>query len=82
VGKNLRADDEVAYQRKLAALVRSMRRHVGITQRELADIAGTAQSHVSDIETGTVGVGLFTLKRIAEACGYSFKIVIERRYEA
>lgn len=82
MGKNLRADDEVTYQRELAAIIRDMRKHVDITQLELASRVGTAQSHISEIETGTVGVGVFMLKRIAQACGYDFKIVIERRYEA
>jgi transcriptional regulator with XRE-family HTH domain len=40
-----------------------------MTQKQLADLTGTAQSTISDIETGVVSVSLDVYLRLLEALG-------------
>lgn len=53
--------------RQAAAALRARRRALGITQKQLAAITGTAQSTISDIETGVVSVSLDVYLRLLEA---------------
>jgi HTH-type transcriptional regulator / antitoxin HipB len=55
--------------RQAAAALRSRRRARGITQKQLAATTGTAQSTISDIETGVVSVSLDVYLRLLEALG-------------
>ena len=55
--------------RQAAAALRAMRRARGMTQKQLAQVTGTAQSTVSDIETGVVSVSLDVYLRLLEALG-------------
>ncbi|MDZ4309481.1 MAG: helix-turn-helix transcriptional regulator [Cypionkella sp.] len=55
--------------RQAAAALRARRRARGMTQKQLAQITGTAQSTVSDIETGVVSVSLDVYLRLLEALG-------------
>ncbi len=55
--------------RQAAAALRSRRRARGITQQQLAATTGTAQSTISDIETGVVSVSLDVYLRLLEALG-------------
>lgn len=55
--------------RQAAAALRSRRRAKGITQKQLAETTGTAQSTISDIETGVVSVSLDVYLRLLEALG-------------
>lgn len=53
-----------------AALVRLARRRAGLTQRELARRAGTAQSVVARIESGRTSPAADTLARLLAAAGF------------
>ncbi len=55
--------------RQAAAALRARRRAQGMTQKQLAQATGTAQSTVSDIETGVVSVSLDVYLRLLEALG-------------
>lgn len=49
--------------------LRNERRRQGLTQREMARLAGTTQSAISEAESGTTDVRLSTLTRWAAALG-------------
>lgn len=55
--------------RQAATALRAVRRTRGMTQRQLAEATGTAQSTISDIETGVVSVSLDVYLRLLEALG-------------
>jgi transcriptional regulator with XRE-family HTH domain len=55
-----------------ANLLREARRRAGLTQRELAKRAGTAQSVVARIERGLRDPSWQTLERLIAAAGFSF----------
>lgn len=55
--------------RQAATALRARRRARGMTQKQLAQATGTAQSTVSDIETGVVSVSLDVYLRLLEALG-------------
>ncbi|HCY98424.1 MAG TPA: hypothetical protein DHV56_00285 [Rhodobacter sp.] len=55
--------------RQAASALRARRRARGMTQKQLAQATGTAQSTVSDIETGVVSVSLDVYLRLLEALG-------------
>ncbi|MGI9016132.1 MAG: helix-turn-helix domain-containing protein [Euzebya sp.] len=55
-------------------LVRDARRVAGLSQRELADRAGTSQPAIARYEAGTVTPDLDTLARILHACGHRLQI--------
>lgn len=50
------------------------RNSVGLTQKELSQRTGIAQSDISRIENGNGNPSLKTLKRLAEAMGKKIKI--------
>lgn len=60
--------------RQAAAALRARRRARGLTQKQLAAITGTAQSTISDIETGVVSVSLDVYLRLLEALGADLAI--------
>lgn len=45
-----------------------------MTQKQLADVSGTAQSTISDIETGVVSVSLDVYLRLLESLGSDLSI--------
>lgn len=51
--------------------LRFWRRKRGMTQAQLAAAVGTAQSHISAIENGEVGVSFETMRRIADELAVS-----------
>lgn len=63
------ASHSVRSLRQAASVLRARRRARGITQKQLAEITGTAQSTISDIETGVVSVSLDVYLRLMEALG-------------
>jgi transcriptional regulator with XRE-family HTH domain len=67
---------------RLGRVIAEMRIHANLTQSQLAERAKTTQSHISEIETGATGIGLYVLRRVVGALGYDCKIIVERRYEA
>lgn len=59
----------------LAAQLRLLRFRRGLTQEELAESAGIAQTTVSRYETGGVTPGIWALQQMLEALGY--RLVLE-----
>jgi transcriptional regulator with XRE-family HTH domain len=56
-----------------AELVRRARLAAGLTQRELAQRAGTAQSVVARVETGQTSPSMNTLERLLAAAGHELR---------
>ena len=65
-----------------AFFLREVRRLSGLTQRDLADRAGTSQPAIARIESGLANPGLSTLERIAAAAGYDVKLSLIPRAPA
>ena len=59
-----------------AALLREARSQAGLTQRELARRAGTAQSVVARIEGGATSPSWETLARLLEAAGFALDVAL------
>ena len=57
--------------------LRAARRRRGLTQRELAALAGTGAGTVSDLESGRRGAYPRTIRRIADALGTEVEHLIE-----
>jgi transcriptional regulator with XRE-family HTH domain len=57
-----------------ASLIKSVRRRAGLTQAELARLAGTSQSVVSAYEHGRRDPGFETLRRLVEAGGQRLRL--------
>lgn len=57
------------YIRSIAENIRKLREQKGMTQEELAELAGISQSHLSKIEAGSRNIGMKTYVRILEALG-------------
>ena len=55
--------------RQAGSALKALRQSRKITQKQLADLTGTAQSTISDIETGVVSVSLDVYLRLLEALG-------------
>jgi transcriptional regulator with XRE-family HTH domain len=55
-------------------LLREARASAGLTQRQLAERAGTAQSAVARYETARALPGLDTLHRLLAACGQRLEL--------
>src|SRR3979490_2316867 len=62
-----------------AELLRQARERAGLSQRELAQRAGTAQSVVARIERGLTSPTWDTLERLLEAAGYELAAQLEPR---
>ena len=63
-------------------LVREMRLRRTMSQRELAELAGTRQAAISRIERGLVSPSVDTLERIVEAMGERLVMSTEARDSA
>ena len=50
------------------------RKAAGLTQKQLADKTGIAQSDISKLETGSANPALRTLQRLAQGMGMKMKI--------
>jgi transcriptional regulator with XRE-family HTH domain len=59
-------------------LIRDARRLAGLTQGELAERLGTAQSAVSNWERGRETPRVDTLARVLEACGFEADLTFRR----
>jgi transcriptional regulator with XRE-family HTH domain len=59
------------------ALVRELRRGAGLSQRALAQRAGTSQPAVARYEGGAATPSWETLQRLATACGWHVRIVAD-----
>lgn len=62
-----------------AAAIRSARRQRGLTLRELAQLAGTSHSTLSQYEGGTKVPRVDTLERILRAAGYGLDLRLAPR---
>jgi transcriptional regulator with XRE-family HTH domain len=60
-------------------LVREARKRVGLTQRELAERAGTTQSAIARIETGRSTPSFDTVLRLLRLCGLDLDIMLVER---
>lgn len=56
-------------------LVREARLRAGLTQRELADRAGTTQSAIARMETGRTSPAFEQVERLMRLCG--FQLIVE-----
>lgn len=54
-------------------MLKELRKHVGITQKQAAKILGITQQAISDLENRE-NIGIETLKKIADAYGYRCEI--------
>jgi transcriptional regulator with XRE-family HTH domain len=55
--------------------LREARRRSGLSQEQVAELVGTSQSAVSELETGVIGPRLSTARRWADALGYDLALV-------
>ncbi|CAN5334948.1 hypothetical protein BH20ACT5_BH20ACT5_08820 [soil metagenome] len=58
-------------------LIREARRRAGLTQRELAERAGTTQSAVARAESGRVDPGFETVRRLMRHCGFNLLVALD-----
>src|SRR6059058_1834176 len=56
-------------------LVREGRKRAGLTQKDLADSAGTTQSAIARLEAGRSTPSLETVERLLRLCG--FQLIVE-----
>lgn len=60
-------------------LVREARRRRGLTQRELAALAGTTQSALARLETGRTTPSFDTVLRLVRLCGLDLDLMLVER---
>jgi transcriptional regulator with XRE-family HTH domain len=60
-------------------LVREARRRAGLSQRELAERAGTTQSAVARLETGRSTPSFDTVLRLVRLCGLDLDVMLVER---
>jgi transcriptional regulator with XRE-family HTH domain len=58
-------------------LVREARRRAGLTQRELADRAGTTQSSIARLETGQTSPSFDLVVRLIRLCGFRLDVFLD-----
>jgi predicted nucleotidyltransferase/DNA-binding XRE family transcriptional regulator len=58
----------------IASLLREARVRAGLSQAELADLAGTSQSAINRYERGIVEPSISTLRRLLRACGQQLQL--------
>lgn len=68
--------DSSERKRQLGAAIRRERERQGLSQRMLALMAGSNQTHIWEIENGSVSVGLDLLCRIADSLGVQVRDLI------
>ena len=68
-------DREYATSQHLGALLRERRRALGLTQDDVAELAGTTQKTLSMLETGKPTARLDKLADVAEAVGLAVTLV-------
>lgn len=59
---------------EVATLLREARRRAGLSQAELAELAGTSQSAVNRYERGVVEPSIPTLRRLLQVCGMKLRL--------
>ncbi len=63
-------------------LVREARRRAGLSQRHLADLAGTTQSAIARLETGRSTPSLDAVLRLVRLCGLDLEVALVDRDES
>ena len=58
-------------------LVREARRRAGLTQVQLAELAGTTQSAIARLESGRTDPTFGQLQKLLEACGFSLLVWLD-----
>lgn len=58
-------------------LVREARRRAGLTQRELADRAGTTQSAIARLESGRTSPSFDSVVRMLKLCGFRLDVGLD-----
>ena len=58
-------------------LVKEARRRAGLTQRELADLAGTTQSSIARLETGQTSPSFDLVVRLIKSCGFRLDVFLD-----
>ena len=61
------------------ALLRDARRRAGLTQRQLADRAGTSQAAIARYERARAMPDIATLRRLLGACGFDLSWTLQPR---
>jgi transcriptional regulator with XRE-family HTH domain len=56
--------------------IRRLRLEKGISQEELAELAGIHRTYIGDVERGTRNIALINMTRIAHALGVSLSRII------
>jgi transcriptional regulator with XRE-family HTH domain len=63
-------------------LVREARRRAGLSQRELAERAGTTQSAIARLETGRTTPSFDAVLRLVRLCGLDLDVMLVERDDA
>lgn len=66
--------DSMELEYQLINAILDARKEKNLTQKELSDITGIAQSDISRIETGNANPSLQTIERIANGVGKKIKL--------
>ena len=66
---NAAAIEEQQARMDLVIALYEARRAAGLTQKELADLLGTKQTYIAQIEKGKKNITFSTLSKYARACG-------------
>jgi transcriptional regulator with XRE-family HTH domain len=56
--------------------IKEARAEAGVSQEELAHLAGVDRSYMSSIERGEQNVGLMSMHRVAEALGLPLAVLV------
>ena len=64
-------------RKQLGARIKTLREQQGLSQRKLALMIGSNQTHIWQIENGTVNVGLDMLCRLADALEVNVRDLID-----
>lgn len=60
-----------------ADLIREARKRAGLTQRELAERAGTTQSAIARVESGRADPGFETVRRLMRLSGFNLLVALD-----
>ena len=64
-------------RKRMGARIKTLRGQQGLSQRKLALMIGSNQTHIWQIENGTVNVGLDILCRLADALEVNVRDLID-----
>lgn len=62
-------------RQRIGQRVKALRTMAGLTQQELADLAGLNRTHIGRIEDGAFGSQVETIQQVAEALGMTVDII-------